>query len=146
MPFKSRDEFLSRKPKLAVEKVPFLGDVLILQELSAADRGEMEEATFKYTAEWGVSRMNVFRGMLIAFCGTDEDGKRLFVPEDAREIGSFPWSDLEPAVETCLRLCKIGERERKLLEGESKPGPNAGLSSESPGNGASETPTSSSGG
>lgn len=107
----TRDDFLKMRTQLRRErvKVPELGGVVVLQELTGRDRDAWEAETIDPAT--GAMRMENARARLLSRCIVDEDGHRLFSAADVELLGSVSGAALDRLFDVATRLSRITGRD-----------------------------------
>lgn len=86
----SRDDVLQADDRTLQEvEVPQWGGTLYVRELSAKEVEDFqsEAAELQEMAEEGEDLPYSWRAALVALCAADEDGERMFEPEDREALG-----------------------------------------------------------
>ncbi len=119
------EEILAKR-KLATEVVPIPEwgpeASLIVSQMTGADSDEFNDSLWVVQGKRIIrDHKNVTARMLVR-CIVDEDGKKVFKPEQVKELGELPSPILNRLDEVAKRLNSTGNLEKKLalvLGGES---------------------------
>lgn len=111
-------------PRERVDVSEWGGDVLV-RGLTGTERDAFEQRCNE------TSYANV-RATLLVFSLVDEGGRRLFSIEDVNALGAKSAAPLDRLFDVARRLSGIGQREVKELVGNSEPGRNGAITSDSP--------------
>lgn len=111
------DIFNAAWPAPVRVEVPALGGHLYVRVLSAAERDGLELEAHRARQGGGGEDAGVnYRGRLVALCACDEQGRRLFVDDDAAEVGRRPGPFVDPVAVAAARANGIGDEAAKALE------------------------------
>lgn len=112
----TRDEILGADDlKTESVKVPEWGGVVLVRELTGAERDSWEASVVKTNGTKVTIDSQNMRAKLVALCVVDADGKRVFTEKDAVKLGAKSASALDRVVDTARRLSRIGEDELETL-------------------------------
>lgn len=111
------DLFNAPKPKPVRVEVPALGRCCWVRVLSAAEVEDLAGSVFKLDDDGSpVFNLAGQRGRVVALCACDEKGHRLFVDDDAAEIGRMPTTHVDPIFEAAQAANGMGGKARKAGE------------------------------
>jgi hypothetical protein len=111
------DLFNRPRPKPVRVEIPELDRVVHVRVLSAAEVEDLQGTMFKLDDGEASFDLRGQRGRLVALCACDEAGVRIFVDDDAAEIGRLPACFVDPIFEAAQSAngmtAKAKDRARK---------------------------------
>lgn len=103
----SRDDVLSADDReLREVEVPEWGGTLYVRELSAKEVEDFqsEASELQEKAEQGKDLPYSWRASLVALCAADEDGERLFEPDDRGALGDRSNDSIDRVADAALEV------------------------------------------
>lgn len=106
-----RDQFREIKPRRTiVVEIPELGGSVIVQAMTARERGEYE--TQFITADGKLRKLTSRTRELLAIAScVDADGKKIFTPEDIEWLGNVDAKILERITKAAQELSDISDKD-----------------------------------
>ena len=117
MGFLSRDQLLKPMgPRFQDVDIPELGGMVRVQSMTAAERGRFE-AFFQNAknAKTRAERLSQARERLVVACCVDEQGNKLFTPEDCVILAKQDVTILERICKVAQELCAIADEDLEEL-------------------------------
>ncbi len=114
----TRDQIIQAEDRPSeTVRVPEWGGEVRVQAMSAADRTEYESLIYQFKDDGRVDLdRRKFVAALVAFSVVDEDGKRLFGPDDVDALASKSGKALARIYSVAARLSGIGRAEEEAAE------------------------------
>ena len=97
--------------------VPEWGGSVYIRTMSGAERDSFEQSIIEGKTKGGNANMVNVRGKLAVRVLCDEQGDRIFLDVDAEALGKKSGKALDRIFEVAQRLCGIGDKDIKELEG-----------------------------
>ena len=102
-------------------KVPEWGGIVLVRELTGAERDTWEASVVKTNGVKVTIDSHNMRAKLAALSMIDGDGKRLFTEKDVTKLGNKSAAALDRVTDVAKRLSRIGEDELENLGKVSRP-------------------------
>lgn len=103
-----RDQILS-VTSLPKREVHAYGGVVLIWGLSGTERDEFEAKTIKGKGKNAQVNLENFRARLVAECARDDEGNKLFTPEDVSALGRTSAAELSKLYDAAAELSGISE-------------------------------------
>jgi hypothetical protein len=122
--------------------VPEWGGTVRLRGLTGSERDDFEGSITKVVKGKEVRDVRNFRARLIALSAVNEDGTRMFDPNEVAALGRRSSAALSRLFDVACRLSGITDDDVKELEGNSEPAQSGPSTSVSPSPSAAPSPNS----
>lgn len=114
---------------IAEVPVPEWGGVLLVRNLSGAERDEFEAGTIKFAGNKVIPTLENTRARLVAMAACDENGARIFSEADVLELAKKSARPLDRAFEKASELSGLSDADVKELVSGFTKGPSGGSGS-----------------
>lgn len=114
----SRADLLQKRERRTQRvEIPELGGFVIVRSMSALERGKFESYFQTRSGGTAPERLAKAREMLVVSTCVDEQGNKLFTPEDVQALGEQDVAILERICVVAKKLSSISEADIETLVG-----------------------------